>query len=181
MFEIKSREIKLLLRYFFFNPSKKYYSSELAARLNLDASNVNKSLRKLTQEGILGKEKRGGHWFYFLNREYPLLNEAKKIFLFKYGLDKFLGGKLKTIKGLEEAYIYGSYAKGGLEAESDIDILLIGSHSSLKAVEKLIELQNYFGREFNSVDMSREEFDKRKRGEDEFIKNIFSDRIIRIL
>jgi predicted nucleotidyltransferase len=181
MFEIKSKELRLILLYFFLNPAKKYYAAELAEKMKLDPSNTVKALRRVVKEGILAKEKRGGHWFYSLNADYPMINETKKIFLFKYGLSEMLKKKLQTIEGLEEAYIYGSYAKGNLEAESDIDILLIGNHQAEQAIRIFVGLQEYFDREFNSIDMTREEFDKRKRNKDEFIDNIFKGKHIRIL
>ncbi|MEA3450125.1 MAG: nucleotidyltransferase domain-containing protein [Patescibacteria group bacterium] len=181
MIEIKSKEIKQILVYFLFNQQKKVYSSEIANLLDLDVSNTGKALNKIVKEGILKKEKRGGHWFYCLNKDYPMFSEVKKIILFKYGLDVLLKKKLKKLKGIEEAYIYGSYAKGGLEAESDIDILLIGNHSVSEALGIFLKLQKYFGREFNSFDMDREEFEKKIKNKDDFLRDIFNNEHIRIL
>jgi predicted nucleotidyltransferase len=181
MFNIKSQEIRLILLYLFFNPKKSLFASELASKLKLDVSNTAKALRKLDKEGIIKKEKRGGHWFYFLNNEYPMLKETKKIFLFKYGLDKILKERLKNIKNLEEAYIFGSYAKGELEAESDIDILLIGDHEAMQVIENLNKLKDYFGREFNTIDMTEKELKDRKKNKDGFIEDIFNNKTIKIL
>ena len=181
MFEIRSKEIRLILVYFFLNPEKRRYGRELALKMKLDPSNTAKALKRAAAEGIIANEKRGGHWFYFLNKDYPLFDETKKLFLFKYGLTEMLRKKLKPLKGLEEAYLFGSYVKGKLEAESDIDILLIGRHPAEQAVKIFLEFQKYFDREFNSIDMTREEFDKRKRRKDEFLADVFDGKYIKII
>ena len=64
--------------------------------------------------------------------------------------------------------------------ESDIDLLLIGSHSSFEAKRKLLPVQKNIGREINVVDISRAEFEEKKRGRDAFIENIFSTKLIKI-
>lgn len=181
MLEIKSKEIRTLSVYLLFNPQKRSYASELANDLGLDQSNTAKALSRLTREGLVLKEKRGGHWFYSLNPDYPMLKEAKKIVLFKYGLRQVLAKEFKKLKGLEEAYIYGSYARDELEAESDIDILLIGSHRASSAAKILSGLEKYFGREFNAVDMDRKEFTARQKRNDEFLTEVFNNEHIKII
>ncbi len=181
MLELKSKETRMLSVYFFLNPEKKSYARELAEKIGLDPSNTAKALGKLADEGLVIREKRGGHWFYFLNKEYPLLDEARKILMFKYGMAEMLKKKLKGLEGLEEAYIFGSYAKGDYGAESDIDVLLIGSHSAIKADERLAVLGKYFDREFNGIDMDRRELEKRRREKDDFIRDVFKGKFIKIL
>lgn len=181
MFEIRSKETRLILVFLLTNTGKSYYLSELADKMRLNPSNAQKAINKLVQEGIICKKKRGGHWFYSVNKEYPLYEEVKKIVLFKYGLEKVLRDELSKARGLKKAWIFGSYARGEMEAESDIDILLVGDHSSNKVTDILIDLQEYFGREFNNIDMDASEFEKRKKAKDPFIENIFNHKYIEIL
>jgi len=89
--------------------------------------------------------------------------------------------ELRDLKELKEAYIFGSYARGDFSAESDIDILLIGSHSSIEAKRLLFELQKHLQREFNIVDFTEKEYARRKKNKDEFIENIFEGKIIKII
>jgi len=67
-----------------------------------------------------------------------------------------------------------------LEPESDIDLLLVGSHSALKVQKEIIKLQKEFDREINIIDMTETEFNKKKQ-KDEFLKNIFNDKYIQII
>ncbi|MDP3057380.1 MAG: nucleotidyltransferase domain-containing protein [bacterium] len=181
MFNLKSEITIKALRYFFINPSKKNYINELARILEADPGNLSRKLQKLEKEGILSSEFSGEQRYYFINKNYPLLKEVKKAFELKYGLGDMIACSLKKIKGIKEAYIFGSYAKGDFEAESDIDVLIIGDHQVMEAAKALLPVQEKIRREINVVDLTEEEFAKRKKNKDEFITNIFSGKAVKIL
>lgn len=181
MFSLNSKIAVEILRYFFINPSKKNYINELARILEADPGNLSRKLQELENEGILSSEFLGEQRYYFLNRKYPLLKEIKKVFELKYGMGELIAESLKKIKGIKEAYIFGSYAKGDFEAESDIDVLIIGDHPVMEATKALLPLQEKIKREINVVDLTEKEFIKKKKNKDEFITNIFGNKVIKIL
>ena len=181
MLNLRSNIIVKLLGYYFLNPKEKKYVNELAKILGVDAGNLDRKLKELEKEGILISESKGYQKYYFLNTNYPLLNEVKKIYNAKYGLKERFAAILKKLKGLEEAYFFGSYAKDALQQESDIDVLLIGEHSSFEAKKLLLDLEKELQREINIINLTRKEFLERKKKRDEFIKNIFSEKIIKII
>lgn len=169
-----------VLGYFFLNPDKGRYINELAKMLDLDPGNLFRKLKDLEAEGILISSKQGNQRYFGLNKKYPLLREFKRAYESKYGLINRLKEMASNIKGLKEAYIFGSYAENSLQQESDIDILLIGNHSSLEAKRIILPLQNEIKREINIVDLTPKEFMSRKKRRDEFLKNIFLHKIIKI-
>jgi len=169
-----------VLGYFFLNPQKTNYVNELANVLDLDVGNLFRKLKELEKEGILYSEKRGNQKYYGLNKNYPLLKEMKRIYNAKYGIVNILKKKLKKIKKLEKTYIFGSYAKGDFQQESDIDVLLVGDHSSLEAKRIILPLEKTAGRKINIIDISTEELKLRHKKNDDFIKNIFSQKTIKI-
>ena len=181
MFNLDSKIANKILRYYFINPHKKNYINELARILDVDPGNLSRKLQELENEGILGSEFSGKQRYYFINKKYPLLKEARKVFELKYGLGDLIAAGLKKIKGIKEAYIFGSYAKGDFGAESDIDILIIGNHPVMEATKALLPIQEKIGREINVVDLTEKEFEKRKKDKDEFINNIFNGKVIKIL
>jgi len=180
MFQFRSKITIKVLGYFFLNPQKTHYVNDLAIVLDLDVGNLFRKLKELEKEGILCSEKRGNQKYYRLNKNYSLLKEAKRMYNAKYGIIEILKEKLKGIKKLKEAYIFGSYAKGNFQQESDIDILLIGNHSSLEAKRKILPLEKNIGREINIIDISTEEMKSRQKKNDDFTKNIFSQKTIKI-
>jgi len=181
MVKIRSKITLKILDYYFLNPDKKHYINELAEILDLDPGNLFRKLRELEQDGILISESRGNQKHYSLNKNYSLLKEFKKTYQARYGLSNLIKEKLARIKGLKEAYIFGSYASDSLNQESDIDILLVGEHSSIESKKLIIPLQKNIGREINIIDMTKKELNKRKKEGDEFIKNIFSNKVVKLL
>ncbi len=181
MLKLQSKiEIKVL-GYFIINPHAQKYINDLAKILELDPANLHKKLKAMESEGILSSEMDGKQKYYHLNKDYPLLKEVIKIYKAKYGLEIVLAQKLKNLKGLKEAYIFGSYAENNLEEGSDIDLLLIGKHSSLEAIKRIHKLQNILEREINIVDLTEKEFEKKKKEKNEFIANIFNGAVIKII
>lgn len=180
MLEYRSKITQKVLGYYFLNPEKAHYINELADLLGVDPGNLFRKLKELEQEGVLVSETRGNQKYFSLNKKYPLLHEVEKIYNAKYGVASLLKKKIDKLKGLKSALIFGSYAKNSFQQESDIDLLLVGSHSSLEAKRLILSLEKDLGREINIVDMTEKEFQSRKKRKDEFIKNIFSGKTIKI-
>lgn len=181
MISLQSSIVQKLLTYLFLNPDEKRYVREFAKILDVDPKNLNNKLKELEVEGLLESESRGREKYYFLNKKYPLLGEYKKIVEKTIGLEHVLQTVLNTVNGIEEAYIFGSYTTDKLSAESDIDLLVVGSHDVLEAQKAIMETQRRIGREINIIDMSEAEFKKKKLKKNDFLTDIFKKPIIRII
>jgi len=86
-----------------------------------------------------------------------------------------------NIKGLKEAYLFGSYASNKMDSSSDIDLLAIGTHSVLELQRVIAKLQKDTGREFNVINLSSKEFEKKKKEKDPFINSVLKTKIIRLI
>lgn len=179
MINFNSKIAKKVLTYFLLNPQVEMYLNEMSNKFNVDRGNLTKKLVEWEQEGILSKNKIGNLSIYQINRKYPLLAEMRKIAQKSFGLENELKEILKEIKGLKIAIIFGSYAQDTLSAESDIDLLLVGSHNFLKTQKEIVKLQRRFDREINVIDMTEKEFEKKKGGE--LLKNVFKNKHIRLI
>lgn len=181
MISLRSKITQKILNLFFLNEKEKFYINELAKKIKEDPANVHKKLVELKKEGVFSDEFSGKERFFFLNQKYPFLKEYKKIVLKGVGFEKILKEKLEKIKGVESVYIFGSYAKNKLSLESDIDVLIIGNLNILELQKTLVEIQKLTGREINSIELTKEELNKRKRKKDPFLEDIFSKKYIKIL
>lgn len=181
MISLKSSITQKLLSYFFLNKTKEFYVNELARLLKVDPKNLDKKLKELGKEGLFKSEFKGVQKYYSLNQSFPLLEAYEQIINKTIGLEYQLKNVLMRINGLEEAYIFGSYASDKLGVLSDIDLLIIGSHRTLDAEKAISPLRESLGRDVNIIDMTRKEFGKRKQKKDPLIKDIFSKPIIKII
>lgn len=177
MVSLKSKITLLVLNYFFLNPQAKKYTNELARLLRVDPKNLDRKLKELEKEGLLKSEFSGKQRYFFLNRRYLLLKEYKKIILKTVGFEKKLAEKLAVLPGLADAYIFGSYVKDKMDAVSDIDILLVGSHSPIEAQRLILPFQKEIQREINIIDMSKKEFAVKKKSRQGFLKNALASSI----
>ena len=123
-----------------------------------------------------GKER-----YFFLEKDNPVLEHYRQIFLKTHGIEKRLKDMLSNIKGLKEAYIFGSYASNKMDSSSDIDILAIGSHSVLELQRLIAKSQKDTGREFNVTNLSLKEFEAKKKDKDSFINSVFKTKTIKLI
>lgn len=180
MINFNSKITQKVLSYFLLNSDEEMYLNEMANKFEVDRGNLVRKLAEWEKEGILTKTKRGNLSLYKINKQYHLLEEMKKIVQKSFGLEEKLRIIFGKIKGLKSALIFGSYASNRLEPESDIDILLVGSHKSLDVQKEIIKLEKEFDRDINIVDMTESEFAGKRRN-NEFVKNIFNNKHVQII
>jgi predicted nucleotidyltransferase len=163
------------------HPEVEMYINDISRRLELDSGNLTRKLKELEGVGILSSEQRGKERYYFLNEEFPLLSEYRKIVLTTIGFEKLLAETLSSVKGVAEAFIYGSYAQDKMNAGSDIDVIVIGDQSTIELQKKIAVLQKSTDREINVISMGVEEFEKKKKKKDSFIKSVLGRKSIKVI
>ncbi len=180
MLSLRSKITRAVLSYFILHDHTQIYVLAMARRLHLDGSNLAKKLRELEKEGILQSEERGKERYYSLNKTFPLLKEYKQIILKTVGFEGALKELLKEVKGIEDAYLFGSYAKDRMDSTSDIDLMVVGDHDTVELRKKLAGIQKTTDREINLVNMSPAEYEKRKR-QDAFVKSLQKSKRVKLI
>jgi predicted nucleotidyltransferase len=181
MISVKSEIVKKVFAYYFLNPKAKHYVRELATLLKVDPGNLSKKMSELKKEGLFLVESEGKNRYFSLNQDYYLLNEYRKIYDAKFGVAESLSSVLKKINGLTEAYLFGSYAKGNFEEGSDLDLLIIGDHQHQELIGALLVLEKKWHREISVIDFSQKEFAQKMKKKDDFLENIFSGKMIKLI
>ncbi|MBN1687527.1 MAG: nucleotidyltransferase domain-containing protein [Candidatus Omnitrophica bacterium] len=180
MLNLRSKITRAVLSYLMLHDHAELYVQEMARRLCLDDSNLAKKLVELEKDGLLRSRSRGRERYYSLDPKFPLLKEYRQIVLKTVGLEAVLKNVLSEIKGLEEAYLYGSYARDRMDSASDVDLLAVGSHSTIDLQKALAKVQKTTDREINLVSMSRQEYDRRKK-EDSFIRSLQKTKKVKLV
>lgn len=181
MISLRSTITKKLLGYFFINPQDSLYVNELARKLKVDKRNLVKKIRELELEGVLESKARGNLKLYSIDRDYPLYEEYRKIFVKTIGIEQQLRQALSSVKGVKNAYLYGSYAQDKMDVHSDIDMLVIGSYDMVLLQRKINKLQKEYSREINIVHMGLREFYQRQKKKDPFLSAILTRKHIRLI
>lgn len=168
----KSKTRKELFRLYFTNPDNEYYLRELERLLDIPVSMIRNELTQLEEAGIFNSKKKGNLVYYSLNKSYPLFEELKSIVFKTIGIQGLLKEIFKKIKGVEVAFIYGSFAKKEEEARSDIALFIIGRIDDSRLIREIRRLEEILKREINYSLFTRDEFKKKIREKDSFIMDI---------
>jgi len=181
MIDLRSKARQRLLAYYFANPTARLHLRALAERLDIDPSNLSKELGRLEREGLFRSEISGRQKYFQLNREYPLFAEVRSIVSKTIGASSLIAQSLKKIEGIEEAYLYGSFASNQQDAASDIDVLVIGTPSDEVLAEAIRKIERQLGREVSYTILTRREFDSRRTRKDAFLENVWHNKRVPLI
>lgn len=181
MIELRSKARRRLLAYYFANPTARLHLRDLAHRLSIDPSNLSKELVRLERQGLFRSEISGRQKYFQLNREYPLFAEVRGIVSKTIGAPSLIAQSLKKIRGIEEAYLYGSFASNQQDAASDIDVLVIGTPRDEVLAEEMRKIEQQLGREVSYTVLSRREFNSRHTRKDAFLENVWRNKRILLM
>ncbi|WP_297470711.1 nucleotidyltransferase domain-containing protein [Thermococcus sp.] len=88
-------------------------------------------------------------------------------------LDEFLRVLRKRFgDSIEEVILFGSYARGDYDEESDIDLLIIGEVDFNELMDVVTDILLKYGELISPIVIKPEEFKRRK---DSFIKTVMSE------
>jgi predicted nucleotidyltransferase len=178
MIDLRSKARQRLLAYYFANPTARLHLRDLAGQLDIDPSNLSKELHRLETEGLFRSEVSGRQKYFQLNRNYPLFAEVRSIVSKTIGAPSLLAQAFKKTEGIEEAYLYGSFASNQQDASSDIDVLVIGAPRGEVLAEAMRKIERQLGREVSYTVLTRKEFDSRRARKDAFLENVWRNKRI---
>jgi predicted nucleotidyltransferase len=139
---------------------------------------IRKELMALEKEGLFVSHRMGNLLFYKLNKDYPIFHELKSIVFKTIGLEGTLKDALSKVQGIEQAFIYGSFAKGEEHSKSDVDLFMVGSIDENAVIKAIKLVERSTKREVNYTLYTRKEYKHKKRAKDSFIENVLENPII---
>jgi len=155
------------------NIEKKFTINEIAKTLKKYYSFVHRTVNKLIKDGVITKEKAGKSYLCSINLENEKtivliqLSEIEKRSEFyssnkeiKLILEDFVKSAESIVNPIS-IVLFGSYAKGTVTKESDIDILLLSkTKAGIDRIAK--EIYAKYGKEINALIMTSDDFKKQK-------------------
>lgn len=166
-----------LLAELYLHPEKERTATELARLADTGLPNASRELSRMVDAGFLHVRVSGRNRYLRVNEQHPLYRPVSEILRYAYGPVAVLRRLLRAVTGVDEAYIYGSWAarlRGEVGANpQDIDVLVIGDrvdHAALDAAAE--EARRQLGREVNPRAVSRRAWQEK---DDLFLRHV-SDR-----
>jgi len=154
-------------------PGKAWYVAELARRLGVPSSSLQRELKGLTDAKILKTQRQGRMVYYQANADSPLFSDLRGLLLKTAGLADVLADALKPLASkLRIVFVYGSIASGAELADSDIDLMVVGTVSPMELALPLRGARDLLGREINPTVYTPAEFRKKQKTKDHFLTRI---------
>lgn len=180
MFESFNRYMDLrVLGYFLLHPKRPIHIKALARALGISPMSVSHAVKLYEEKGYLLKEEKGLAHYYHLNIYSPIVGPLKK----SYGLDFILSASpqevfLKADPNIISLAIYGSYADGTFDEESDIDFLVVTASKKEKILDSIMELEDKLGKEVNVSAYNLSGWLALAKHSDAFYKNVAGNHVL---
>ena len=156
-------------------PEKTWYVSELARRMGVPSSSLQRELQDLTTVGILKNHRQGRMAYYQANTDSPVFAELRGLILKTAGLVDVLAEALKPLVAkLRLVFVYGSIASGNEKSDSDIDLMVVGKVAPAELALPLRRARELLGRDITPTVYTPAEFDKKRNSKDTFLSQVLA-------
>lgn len=154
-------------------PEKAWYVSELARRMGVPPSSLQRELHDLEEAGILNTRRQGRMAYYQANTESPVFPELRGLMVKTAGLVDVLADAVASLaRKLRVVFVYGSIAAGHEDTASDIDLLVVGKVSPVDLAVPLRKARESLGRDINPSIYTPAEFAKKRAARDHFLSRV---------
>ncbi len=173
---VTSRTRVRLLARLLLSRGQSFYVRQLAALEDLPYNAVQREAVALSGAGILKRQRSGNRVYYLANEQCPIYRELRAILLKTVGLGDVLREALgKERRAIEVAFLYGSFAGGEEQTDSDVDLLVIGPIGGRELSALLAGSRRALAREINYVVFPADEFCMRVRQRDHFVTTLLRE------
>lgn len=175
--QILSSQVRAEIFRLLFNGDKiSIHLRDLQRQSGLSIGTIQKEIAHLKELDLVTSERDGNRLYYTASADHPLYKEICGLVEKTSGIAERLKETLSSIKGIECAFIFGSYAKGEEKSHSDTDLIVIGDVGlrTLSSVFKSLTEQTQ--REINPHIYSMKSWKDKLKKKDHFIKSVLSEK-----
>lgn len=153
---------------------------EIVRQSGLSESAVRQELRRLHRLDLIRRRDDGNRSYYSANDKHPLYAAIRELVLGSVGLADLIREPLQE-RDIEFAFVFGSMATGTENAESDIDLMVIGDVRLRELSSILTDVAHRVTREINPHVMAKAEYLDRLASNDHFATRVLSGRKLFII
>lgn len=170
-----------LLGHLFLHPDREQTIAELGAATAIAQQTVSREVERLVRAGLLEDRRQGRMHFVRPNRRNPYFPELSGLLLKAIGPSSVLSDQLEGIAAIEEAYLFGSWARRYHgepgQPPGDIDLVVVGEPDVDDVYEACRAAGGTLGQEVNVVILTPEEWRANRSG---FVRQIRSGPLVPI-
>jgi predicted nucleotidyltransferase len=145
--------------------------SELAARAGTSLGGTHKEVERLEASGLIRSTTRGRNRLIEADPSSPVYQELRGLLLKTLGPEPLLRSTLADIDGIEDAFIYGSWADPAQRSPADIDVLIVGDPDVGAVYDAASSVEAKVGRPVNVTIRSPAEWADSDRAFEQAVKS----------
>jgi len=169
--EARARVLTALL----LGTEERYYVRDLARRVVLPPTAVSRELITLERLGLVRRQADGRRIYCSLNPSASVLGELRGVVLKLGGIAEALRTALaQRQSSIRWAFLYGSLARGGETAASDVDLFVVGDIRPMVLNELLRPVADTLGREISPYVLTAAEFREKRRNRNHFVSHLLA-------
>lgn len=163
-----------VLRLLFAEAGRECHLRELVRQSQLALGTVQAEVRRLAAAELILARRDGNRLYYRANPAHPVFPELQGLARKTTGLREPLAAALAGLDGIDLAFVFGSQAGGTAGADSDIDLLVVGSVGLRVLAPRLRPPAEALGREINPHVLSARTLAARARSGDAFVAGVLA-------
>lgn len=132
-------------------PGQELHTRELIRRVAGSPRPVHLALEKLEREGLIESRRMGPLRLWRMDPAHPLYRSLRELYARTVGVAARIRDIISSQRGVELAFIFGSYARGDDNPTSDIDVFVLGVPDWRPLEDESRKLHDELGREVNFV------------------------------
>ena len=156
-------------------PQRRLHLREIARLTHTVAGTMGKELDRLHRSGLLLRHRVGNQVQFSANQQHPVYQELSALLRKTIGLADVLKLALSSVADrVAVAFVFGSVARSGEHADSDVDVMLIGRASFGEVVNLLYEAQTSLQRQINPKVFAVKEWQAKVKAQSSFVLDVLS-------
>jgi predicted nucleotidyltransferase len=159
-----------------------FYLRQLDRELGVGYGALQRELKQLSEMGLIVRNAQGNQVLYRANLQSPIFAELKSLVAKTVGIRETLVSALTALRSkIKVAFIYGSVARQQESANSDVDLMVVGSVSFSDVVSALGPAQKAAGREINPAVFPVSEFRAKLADGNHFLSAVVNEEKIFVI
>ncbi len=168
--EVRVNILKTMLPF----PDKSFHVRAIVREVKTEINAVRRELARLNSIGLLRKRPSGNRIYYSVDTSSPYYPELLSLIAKEFGLGAEIIKSTKKLGNARFAVLSRGFSRGRKTSVFDVDLFLVGN-VELNVLDDIVKrYQDKIGKEINYSVMSQEDFDFRKRKNDQFVMKILS-------
>lgn len=171
-----------LLSMLYGRTDESFYLRQLVRAVGAGHGAVQRELKYLTEMGLIVRRVQGNQVLYRANSQSPIFPEVKSLITKTVGVHDAIRSALASLgPEIQVAFVYGSVARQKERANSDVDLMVLGSASFSEVVAALGPAQRVLGREINPTVFPVAEFHAKLAAGNHFLRSVMKEKKLFVL